>query len=180
MNKYSMDLANGGIGGPNGLLGWGGDIARMWGLGMQNGLNMANALRDAQMRAALDPSYIAAVWGQNMAAQQQAQNSYTRAYDQGRLDNILHSTAGSVYNPANALSGQAPIETNPWQMPPQNTQQSTQQTNPAPRNTSNTVTPNGLNSSGYTNSTQATVNTPSQTVNTALRQGLSNQYGYGV
>lgn len=180
MNKYSMDLANGGIGGPSGLLGWGGDIARMWGLGMQNGLNMANALRDAQMRATLDPSYTAAVWGQNKVAQQQAQNSYTRAYDQGRLDNITHSTAGGMFNPANAWTGQAPIDTNPWQIPSQPMQQNMQQTNPAPRNTSNTVTPNGLNSSGYTNSTQTTTNTPSQAVNTALRQGLANQYGYGV
>lgn len=171
MSNYDMIVTGGGLGGSHGFLDWGSDIARMWGLGMQNGLNMANAMRDAQMRAALDPSYIAATWGQNMVAQQQAQNQYTNAYDQGQADNIRHATATGFYDPRGVLSGQGVVNTNPQAMQ--------MQYSVAPYNSAKTAIPNGLNGSSHTNATPSSNGGASTAVNNALNQGLTNQYGYG-
>lgn len=171
MSNYDMIIPGGGLGGSHGFLDWGSDIARMWGLGMQNGLNMANAMRDAQMRAALDPSYIAATWGQNMVAQQQAQNQYTNAYDQGQADNIRHSTAAGFFDPRGVLNGQGVVNTSPQAMQAQYSV--------APYNSSKTAIPNGLNQSGHTNATPSSTGAASTSVSTALNQGLTNQYGYG-
>ena len=54
----SLDMTfNGSIGGTTGLLDWGSDIARMWGIGIgiQNGLGMAHAMRDMQARSLIEP-----------------------------------------------------------------------------------------------------------------------------
>ena len=71
----SLDMTfNGSIGGTTGFLDWGSDIARMWGIGMQNGLGMAHAMRDMQARSLIEPGMLEAKYMQNQLAKEAIQN----------------------------------------------------------------------------------------------------------
>lgn len=169
----SLDMTfNGNIGGSSGLLDWGGDIGRMWGLGMQNGIAMANALRDLKMRSELEPSYIEGAWMNNQLAKQNAQNQFTKAYDTARADSVEHGYTGGVIDPRGIQSYGGVVNTNP-----QTFQRSM---SVAPRNTTNTVVGNGVGYSGHTNTAgSGGMNTGSPSMNTALQQGQYSQYGQG-
>lgn len=171
MNSLDMTVANGGIGGSSGFLDWGSDIARMWGLGIHNGLNLANAMRDMALRSQLEPGYTEAAWMQNQIAKEQAQNQFTEAYDQNRADMIRHQMAAGVFDPSGQLNGQGVVNTNPQAMQ--------RQISVAPNNMANTAVPNGINNGGYTNALPKPVGVTSQTTANALNLGLTNQYGYG-
>lgn len=142
--NLDMTIQGGGIGGSSGLLDWGSDIARMWGLGMVNGANMANLYRDLQRRSALEPSAIEAGIMQNQLAQQQTQNAYTQAYDLGRADNVEHSQYGGYLN-HNIQGYNTPLSQTPTQQQ--------RAVAVAPRGAMQTVIANGLFGAGHSNAT---------------------------
>lgn len=169
--NLDMQIQGGQIGGSSGFLDWGSDIGRMWGIGMQNGLNMSNAFRDHYYRSMIEPGEIEAKYMQNELAKQRIQNQSTREYDQLMLDNYRHSAPGGVLDYNGARNGVGGVATQPHQI---------QQVNSiAPRSTTNTVVPNGVSGGGYTNSSVGYDWRVSPTVSTALHQGTSNSYGKG-
>lgn len=169
--NLDMSIQGGSIGGSSGLLDWGSDIARMWGLGMQQGLGMAHAFRDLEYRSALEPSAIAAGYNNNMLAAQNAQNDYTKAYSLGRaLDYAVQPGTGGVNDPNQYRMYSTPVNTNQQLMQRAATV--------APRSSTNTVISNGVNNAGHTNASpmyQSGVVAPAAA--NAINQGLSNQYG---
>lgn len=161
----SLDMTfNGSIGGTTGLLDWGSDIARMWGLGMQNGLGMANAMRDMRARSVIEPGMVEAKYLQNELAKEQIQNNYNRVFANNKAWNADFAEADGVYDPY-MNKNLAPVNTNPQQMQQMYQQQ---QQSVAPRNTTNTVVGNGMNGSGYTNAIPKPV---------SVTMGVSSQYG---
>lgn len=169
--NLDMSIQGGGLGGSSGLLDWGSDIARMWGLGMQQGLGMAHSFRDMTYRSALEPSAIAAGYNNNMLAAQQAQNNYSQAFARGQaLDTAMQPGTGGVYAPNQYRAYNAPVNTGQQQMQ--------RAVSVAPHNGANTVITNGMNKSGYTNATpgyQSSAVSPA--ASNALMQGFSNPYG---
>lgn len=151
---------NGRIGGSTGLLDWGSDIARMWGLGMQNGLNLANAMRDQQRRSALEPGEIEARFMQNEAAKEQLQNIYANQFAQNEALNLQQSRLSGLYDPTGQNRYQTPVNTNANQV--------NQHIANAPRNTTATVVGNGIGGSGHTNSSPRP---------TTVTFGINSQYG---
>lgn len=77
----NFDLSGNGwsFGGGSGLAGWGTDIGRAWATGIESGLSAANAFRDAQRRAYLEPSANNAIYAQQQAAIEQNQVAKTQA-----------------------------------------------------------------------------------------------------
>lgn len=169
--NLDMQVQGGSIGGSSGLLDWGSDIGRSWGVGIQNGINMANAFRDLQYRSMIEPGEIGAKYMQNDLAKQQIQNQYTREYDQARLDNYRHNAMAGVLDYNGYRNGMGGVATQPHQI---------QQVNStAPRSTTNTVIPNGVGGGGYTNTSVSRDWRVSPSVGAALNQGATNSYGNG-
>ena len=161
----SLDMTfNGSIGGTTGLLDWGSDIARMWGIGMQNGLGMAHAMRDMQARSLIEPGMLEAKYMQNQLAKEAIQNQQNGVFTENRAFNALEGLGRGVYDP-NQNRSLAPINSDPQQMQQMYQQQ---QQSVAPRNTTNTVVGNGMNGSGYTNAIPKPV---------SVTMGVPSQYG---
>lgn len=160
----SLDMTfNGSIGGTTGLLDWGSDIARMWGLGMQNGLGMADAMRDMRTRSVIEPGMVEAKYLQNELAKEQIQNNYNRVFANNKAWNADFAEGDGVYDPY-MNKNLAPVNTNPQQI----AQAQQAQQSAAPRSTTNTVVGNGMNNTGYTN-------TIPQPVSVSI--GPASQYG---
>ena len=160
----SLDMTfNGSIGVTTGLLDWGSDIARMWGIGMQNGLGMAHAMRDMQARSLIEPGMLEAKYMQNQLAKEAIQNQHNGVFTENRAFNAMEAVDRGVYDP-NQNRYMAPINNNPQQMQ----QLYQQQQSVAPRNTTNTVVGNGMNGSGYTNAIPKPV---------SVTMGVPSQYG---
>lgn len=172
--NLDMSINGGGIGGSSGLLDWGSDIARMWGIGMQTGANLANMMRDLKYRSVIEPGEIEAKYMQNENAKMGIQNQYTKEYIRQEANNARLETMGGVYDASKQQSYQGIVETNP-----QNFQRAMAT---APRNSTGTTIPNGMNNAGYTNAQPSAAQTlwrVPPNMNSALNQGMSNQYGNG-
>lgn len=160
----SLDMTfNGSIGGTTGFLDWGSDIARMWGIGMQNGLGMANAMRDMQARSLIEPGMLEAKYMQNQLAKEAIQNQHNGVFTENRAFNAMEGLGRGVYDP-NQNRSMAPINNNPQQMQ----QMYQQQQSVAPRNTTNTVVGNGMSGTGFTNAVPKPV---------SVSMGVNSQYG---
>lgn len=170
----SLDMTfNGSIGGSAGLLDWGSDIARMWGIGMQNGAQLATMLRDLNMRSQLEPSYIDAARRQNELQGFNAGVNQVKAFDDA-----------TAY-----INSRGPIKENditvqgiwhPYNQPAGSYADGVQRQNAvAPRSTQNTVVGNGISNSGHTNTAGGMSGGASPSMTASLQQGQYNQYGQG-
>lgn len=169
----NLDMAvNGGsIGGSSGFLDWGSSIARMWGLGMQNGINMAHALRDLEYRGQIEPSQMAAAYNQNRNAAMAYQNAYTQNLNQAEHDAYMRGGTTAMDDLAKQFGHKM------WGLPVRN-QDVTQPNTAAPRNTTNTVVPNGVSNSGTTNTSNMGASNQLGT-NASVSLNNTNQYGQG-
>lgn len=164
----SLDMTfNGSLGGSSGLLDWGSDIARMWGIGMQNGAQFAHMMRDLNMRSQLEPSYIDAARRNNELNAFNAGMNQMKAYDQA---------VGYVNARGPLKENDIVIDGiwNPHNQPSSNNFQN--QRSVAPRSTTNTVIGNGVNNSGHTNTVGHSMGGSSPSVSQALQYGKFNQY----
>lgn len=169
----SLDMTfNGSLGNSSGLLGWGSDIGRMWGIGMNNGIQMAHALRDLELRSKLEPSYIEGAYMNNQHAKLKTAMDYAKDHEYAAALNKAIVQKGGTFDPNKSISYGTPVNTTPQQFQRQNTV--------APRNTTNTVVGNGVGGSGHTNTAGSWgMNTGSPSMNTTLQQGYYSQYGQG-
>lgn len=171
--NLDMSINGGSIGGTSGFLDWGSSIGRMWGLGMQNGINLAHALRDLEYRGAIEPSQMAAAYNQNRNAAMAYQNAYTRNYNQAEIDAYMRGDAQGL----NEFRKQYYDGGGMWGIPVSN-QDVSQPNTAAPRNVTNTVVPNGMNNAGTTNTSNAGM-TGQLGTNASSAMNKTNQYGQG-
>lgn len=79
MSDYDL-TGTWGFGGSSGLLDWGSDIARQWGLGLSTGLEASAALDDYRYRQMSNPLRLERELMEDQLKREQLQNTYTDAY----------------------------------------------------------------------------------------------------
>ena len=85
----SFDMTgNWGFGGSSGLLDWGSDIARMWGMGMATGMKTSEAMDAYRANQILNPLRLERELMEDKLKREQLQAAYTPVYKANRMDYI--------------------------------------------------------------------------------------------
>ena len=83
----SFDMTgNWGFGGSSGLLDWGSDIARMWGMGMATGMKTSEAMDAYRANQVMNPLRLERELMDDQLKREQMQAAYTPTYKAYRLD----------------------------------------------------------------------------------------------
>lgn len=79
---------NWGFGGSSGLLDWGSDIARMWGMGMATGMKTSEAMDAYRANQIMNPLRLERELMEDKVKREQLQADYTPLYKANRMDYI--------------------------------------------------------------------------------------------
>lgn len=77
-----------GFGGSSGLLDWGSDIARMWGMGMATGMKTSEAMDAYRANQVMNPLRLERELMDDQLKREQMQAAYTPTYKANRMDYI--------------------------------------------------------------------------------------------
>ena len=95
----SFDMTgNWGFGGSSGLLDWGSDIARMWGMGMATGMKTSEAMDAYRANQILNPLRLERELMEDKLKREQMQAAYTPVYKANRMDYITAVQQNPEFN----------------------------------------------------------------------------------
>lgn len=143
-----------GFGGSSGVLDWGSDIARMWGLGMATGMKTSQAMDDYRHSQLMNPRRLERELMDDQIRREQMQAAYTPMYKQNRMDYITSVQANPLLRDAYAERHYGNMD--PWR----NQVLGSQQQNVV--NQTQTAVTNGNHRSTSTNHSSSPTQQPAQ------------------